>query len=531
MARRHFTVFLLKKDSVATPVDALRPQRPGEPAPLRRELSAAVDIEGTFFLQKPIASEPDWVPLLRPYVLNLPRLERKRASAVLILTVEGQWFAVTFGHGRLLLDPPKLVPDFGLKVVVNSVDADALRGVDAQSLEELSLATSARIGRDVAISSFGIDLERDLVRGMSGLLPADDPFAVKLAGSTALAIDAEMDVPDLPAKCAEALTRFDDVKYKNRFGWMDNIRLVSDPARIASLDHDVDELIAADQTDEFTLALPEAVADEKAARFEFSTSNQRYDDLRWEDYAAEAVAIGALSVERMRRDDRVIAIDANGVQDNQWPVYDCLSVELRQGNEVYVLVSGEWYEVAATTAVRARYYVEQLEQGAPNLIAYQPAFNGEGDYNRALSATYGPGGAALLDQQNVKAGGAQDPVEVADVLELPGRLIHVKRHARSSTLSHLFMQGMTSADLLLTDDTFRANAENKISQLVPGANTAIVANGFNPNNVEIVFAVITGPSGGGRHFLPFFSQLTCERVARQLRARGFSVKLTRVDPS
>jgi uncharacterized protein (TIGR04141 family) len=530
LPRKHFTLFLLNH-SVATADDALRPRRAGESRPLRRELSPAAGINGTLFLQKPTASEPDWVPLLRPYVPNLPNLQRRRASAVLLLLESQRWFAVTFGHGRLLLDPAKLEPNFGLKVVVNSVDADSLRSVDAQSLEELSLATSARIGRGVAISSFGIDLERDIVRGLAGSPPAGDPFAVKLAGSTALAVDAEMDVPDLPDKCARALQLFGATTYKARFGWMDNIRLVSDPAQITDLENEIDLLIAANATDEFILALPEVVADDKASRFEFSTSSTRYDDLRWDDYAAEAVASGALSVAAMRNHHRAIAIDKTGLEDNQWPVYDCLSVELRQGNAVYVLVSGEWYEVAATIAARARGYVEDLEVGAPAFIPYAATYRDEGDYNDALAASFGAGGAVLLDQQNVRAAGAQDVVEVADVLEVPSRLIHVKRHARSSMLSHLFMQGMTSADLLLTDDTFRANAETKINQLAPGVNQAIVANGFNPNNVQIVFAVITAASRGSRHFLPFFSQLTCERVGRQLKARGFDVKLTRVDPA
>jgi uncharacterized protein (TIGR04141 family) len=529
LPRRHFTVFLLN-ESVATAHDALRPRRPGESSPLRRELSPAAGIEGTLFLQRPTASEPEWVPLLRRFVPNLPNLQRRRASAVLVLQEAAHWFAVTFGHGRLLLDPAKLEPNFGLKVVVNSVDADSLRSVDAQSLEELSLSTSARIGRDVAISSFGVDLERELVRGLAGSPPAGDPFAVKLAGSTAVAIDADMDIPDLPSKCAEAFQRFGATTYKARFGWMDNIRRVEDTAKATDLDDEIDALIAANSTDEFILALPEVVADDKASRFEFSTSNTRYDDLRWDDYVAEAVASGGLSVRAMRNLHHVITIDTNGQQDNQWPVYDCLSVELRQGGAVYVLVSGEWYEVAATIAARARTYVEDLEIGAPAFISYSSAFNDEGDYNKALAASFGQGGAVLLDQQNVKAAGAQDAVEVADVLEVPNRLIHVKRHARSSTLSHLFLQGMTSADLLLTDDTFRTNAGSKINQLAPGVNHAIVANGFNPTNVQIVFAVIAAPSRGTRHFLPFFSQLTCERVGRQLKARGFEVKLTRVDP-
>src|SRR5438105_15018305 len=184
---------------------------------------------------------------------------------------------------------------------------------------------------------------------------------------------------------------------------MDNIGLVSDRAKITDLDNEIDALIAANATDEFILALPEVVADDKASRFEFSTSNVRHGDLRWDDYAAQAVASGALSVQVMRARDRVISIDTNGLEDNQWPVYDCLSVELRQGSAVYVLVSGEWYEVSATIAARARLYVEDLEVGAPTFIPYDAAYNDEADYNAALVVSFGAGGAVLLDKKNIRA--------------------------------------------------------------------------------------------------------------------------------
>src|SRR5581483_2643734 len=111
-----------------------------------------------------------------------------------------------------------------------------------------------------------------------------------------------------------------------------------------------------------------------------------------------------LSVRAMRDLHRVIAIDTNGDDDDEWPVFDCLSVELRHGNTVFVLVAGEWYEVAATIADRARSYVDGLGVGAPVLIPYDPAiYAKESDYNIALAQSFGQGGAVLLDQKNIKA--------------------------------------------------------------------------------------------------------------------------------
>ena len=56
------------------------------------------------------------------------------------------------------------------------------------------------------MSTFGLDLELELVRAMSGYLD-DDSFTVNVTGSTALALDAELSFPDIAEKCEEALVR------------------------------------------------------------------------------------------------------------------------------------------------------------------------------------------------------------------------------------------------------------------------------------------------------------------------------------
>jgi uncharacterized protein (TIGR04141 family) len=525
VARQHLTIFLLR-ESVGRPIDALRSLRPGERL-LTRELTDNAGFGGTLFLKKPTPKEPAWVSFIRPYVSSLPKMEARRSSAVLILQAAERWFAITFGHGRLLLDPARVEHDFGLKVVVNSVKPDALRSVDAQSLEEVSLISSFRIGRAVPVSTFGLDLELELVRALSGYLD-DDSFAAKVTGSTALALDAELSLPSIPEKCEEALVRSQADAYKTQFRWIDNVQRVADPERARELEGDLDALLGAGTTESFMLALPRVVPDEQASRFRYSTSDTEYDDLRWDDYVA-TVAGGGISVAAMK-DQQVTTISADGEDSDHWSVYSCLAVEIEHNDEIYVLTGGEWFRVARSIADRARAFVESLEVGAPTFPPYEAADATEGGYNRRLAASVGTG-AACLDAKNVRASGAQDPIEFADVLvAAPPRIVHVKRHSRSSTLSHLFQQGRLSAELLQIDEGFRAAVAAKIAEVAPTFTSPISAStNFRPADFEIVFAVITPPAAGTRHFLPFFSQLSCERVGRELLARGYGVKLARVD--
>ena len=335
----------------------------------------------------------------------------RRSSAVLILQAAERWFAITFGHGRLLLDPARVEQDFGLKAVINSVKPDALRSVDAQSLEEVSLTSSFRIGRAVPMSTFGLDLELELVRALSGHLD-NDSFAVKVTGSTALALDAELSFPGIAEKCEEALVRSQADAYKAQFQWIDNVQRVADPERALELEEDLDALLGAGTTESFMLALPRVVPDEQASRFRYSTS-ETDDDLRWEDYVA-TVAGGGISVAAMKN-QQVTTISADGEDSDHWSVYSCLAVEIEHNAEIYVLTGGEWFRVARSIADRARAFVESLEVGAPTFPPYEAADATEGGYNRRLAASFATG-ATCLDAKNVRASRADDPIEFADVL-------------------------------------------------------------------------------------------------------------------
>jgi uncharacterized protein (TIGR04141 family) len=72
----------------------------------------------------------------------------------------------------------------------------------------------------------------------------------------------------------------------------------------------------------------------------------------------------------------------------------------------------------------------------------------EGEYNyAALTRADWRSSAALLDGRFIRLPG-QYPVEACDILSDRGEFIHVKRKARSSTLSHLWEQAFVSAQLL-----------------------------------------------------------------------------------
>jgi hypothetical protein len=80
--------------------------------------------------------------------------------------------------------------------------------------------------------------------------------------------------------------------------------------------------------------------------------------------------------------------------------------------------------------------------------------------------------------------------------------------SRSATLSHLFSQGVVSAETFLRDATFRQDLAERLrdrgqvnaARLIPAARPAT-------QDWEIVCAVVGCEHGAGPRSLPFFSQL------------------------
>jgi uncharacterized protein (TIGR04141 family) len=523
--RQHLTIFLVK-DSVTDPAEILQTDPSGMTV---LELEPGLELDGELYVKVPSSNEPSWFAFVAPALLDpaaLSSLRNSSVSAVLLIRAAGRIFAVTFGYGRTMLVPEALEARFGLIVVLNAVDPVRLRSVDARTLEEVSLQTRRQLSRGGSIRSFELDLNRDLLRGVAGE-PTKKGFADKLAGSIALAIDTEIDFKDVPAKCGDALTLYRKKTYRRRFPWVDHVQLITDPVQNEELDVALGSELARENYEILYLAAPEIIDYERVDHFRYTGDPTRhFYELDWGDYVS-TIKRGPPTISRLRR-ETVAAYYAGSAQpDYRWSIYRCLVAELRQENSVNILSAGEWFRVETSFARKTLREAKTYEK-PPDPLPPANEDEHEGPYNQRACQSIGAN-AVLMDTRNFRATEGQDLVEFCDIL-LRGRIIHVKRKSASSTLSHLFMQGLVSGELLQTDADFRRAASTDVANRSQQLANAIPATGpFDPAAYEIVFAVITKRPRRNRYFLPFFSQVSFTRVARLLTQRGYGVALVRID--
>src|SRR5690606_24117964 len=132
---------------------------------------------------------------------------------------EGRLFAVTFGHGRFILKPEAFEERFGLLVTLNSVPANALRSIDKRTFVD-DQNSRVQTSQAAAALEFGVNIERDLIRGIVGR-PNQDGLGNKLAGADSLTASIEVEIPEFGTLLRRYLKAFESKEYQRTFPWVD----------------------------------------------------------------------------------------------------------------------------------------------------------------------------------------------------------------------------------------------------------------------------------------------------------------------
>lgn len=470
---------------------------------------------------------PKWARFLQLTEAEKAEVFNNTAFGLLFVKASGRWFAVSFGMGHVKLDPAKIEQDFGLKVVLNTVDPKQLKSADVRTPDENTLSRRSQTSRGSDQTAFAIDVERDIVRGLAGN-PKDTSFAIRVAGSDALSLDRKLELADLPTVCAQAYEYYQKSDYKTNFGWIDQIQHVRDEALIAALDGElaatIDGSLKGTHTNHLHLAYPIIYDPERATYIQYKgfRSREIFPDLHLGGYLAELTRVGKAS---FATDDLIVhtihEVDDEGKDcGDAWKVRDCLVFETEQNGQTYVLSGGRWYKVAKDLVTE----VEAFFQRAPR-ATLPPAFPDENEetYNERIGAI----GEDLLclDRKLIRPAGASSPIEACDFLQRDSCLIHVKDKTSSSRLSHLFAQGTVSARVLKIDGT----ARDQLRGIIAGIEGNVGTNGFQAiipasndlfraESFTVVYAVLVENDDPR---LPFFSLVSFRQAARELEALGY----------
>ncbi len=428
------------------------------------------------------------------------------------------------GHTKLNIDAVE--QDFGLRVVLNSVDPERLRSADVRTPDENTISRRTQTSRGSDQTAFDIDVERDLVRGLAGV-PKNAEFGSNVAGTDSLTLTRSLAIDELPAVCAEVLDVYQRLDYKESFAWVDQIRHERNQSIIDVLN---DKLVqafrkaqAVGSTDSLYLAFPVIYDPEKLAKIAYTgfRSLRIHQDLDIDSFVEDLNARGReFSAEDLVKITVCEVDDRRNQTAGKWKLRDCVVFETQYMGLRYVLSSGRWYKVDADLANEVREFFERASQFP---LPFAEEDEQECEYNERIAHT--DSDLICLDRKLIKPAGARSPIEICDILTRQRHLIHVKDEVSSSKLSHLFNQGTVSAQVLANEACCRDLVNERISIEQQASGKAgfegVIPQSqaeFKRSDFTVVYAVITKAK---RDSLPFFSLVSFRQAARNLEGLGF----------
>lgn len=490
--------------------------------------SKSYDDEGVFYYGESHTNKPRWLTnFFAPSFAESIELFNSSSSGVYLYKIKidkkNHIFALAFGYGWQFLKPGVYDERFGLIAALNIIDAEKLRKIDKKSMISAPKDTSEQLSKAGGIAEFGIDIEQDLLRSVSGVPKDKDTFGKIATGRDALTISVKVDqlkVKELIEKCYE---RYCSKDYKKDFDWVDQIAEVKDPQLLEKLNNSLVENIKNNTFEKTWMAVPEIIEWETTEGFKYSgQANQTiFPDISMKDFLSfikEDITIELL------KNKQVFGIDSlNQTVKFIWTAYQCLYSEVKDDSSgnTFLLTNGKWYQIEKDfTKIIETNYSDLMSNSSVSLPDYN--HKNEGDYNDSLPTT--DSNFISLDRKLINYGGKYNKIEFCDLFSKDKKIIHVKHYGGSSVLSHLFSQGLVSGELMISDSNYR----KKVLEKITDSNFKLLKEKQKPkpSEYEIIYAVIS--SSSKPLDIPFFSKVSLKNAKTRLESFGYKVLLTKI---
>lgn len=461
------------------------------------------------------ARTPRWHAFLVKHLPGGVRLPLSQSSnAFLVLWRKGRVYALSFGTGRFFLNPGVIDDTFGLKTCLNSIDREQIRTIDRETFEAVHRHTREQAGTATNIAGFGMNLDEDLLRAVTGT-PKDPTLGKVLSGREVLHATTNVTLNGLAPVIDAYENRANSTDYRKHFAWADHIQPVPS-ARQDALNRELVERLTAGNIDRTWLVIPRLLLQEDILGFRY---NRKRDDpfpnLHLNDYFATVRPAANVSLEALKR-DRVGVYADDPRPELEWTVYQGLYAEHDDDQTTYLLTNGHWYAISRDFVSKVNAALKRV----PDADITLPDYNGpnEAIYNESLAKTPSPK-KVLFDKKMFQPVGAATPFELCDVYTADKQFLHIKRYGGSSILSHLFGQALVAGETFFDDPAIRA----EFNDTLPTALRRNPDDRPTPGEYQIILGIIS--RSAHRSTLPFFSRVTLRRTSQDLRRIGYDVRL------
>lgn len=450
-------------------------------------------------------------------------------SAVLVTKIQvsgkQKTFAVAFGLGGWhMLKAGCYEERFGLMCTLNLVSPNNLRSLEKSNMGLSPKQSQEQVSQQGEIADFGIDIEQDLIRSVTGKCKNKD-FGSTITGKDSLHVSAKTDLDNVKSMLAKYYTAYESTDYKNDFGWVDYVAEVKDPMLVEQLHILLERQLADQSNDKIWLAVPDVIEWSDVAGFYYHNNRaQVHADLYMKNLREEFESRSLdLTIENLKKLKAYALSASTDRQLRSWRLYNCIYAEITDDDtdKLYMLSNGKWYSIETDFVAQVNQsFAESLATPVIQMVCN--AGESEEDYNKRAAID---SGSVLMDRKMIQHGGGNSKIEFCDLFHADSKVItHVKKYGGSSVISHLFNQGLVSAELMLSDPDFRTKVNAKLPASVRFADTDAKP---QASEYTIVYAIISGSTKPLD--IPFFSKVSLRNAKRRLELIGYNVSVQKID--
>ena len=491
------------------------------------EFMGSVEGVGEIYYVQTESNIPEWLSFLCDALpeeqANIgKKIYTAIAKVVLVVKIctddkNERMFAISWGYGKYLLNDSVVERDFGIKVVLNSLEKNRVRSLESKSFIGPKKTSREQLFINGTIDDFGLNIGKDLVNGITGKCN-DEIFMNKdVKGTDLLQFKSDISIQEMPEMLKKVYEKYTDEAYLEEYEWIDFIKVVKDKDVI----YDLDSLLVnkfGDYSSTMIATFPEIIEWENVIHIKYTGLGKNVKEDIDIAFMREACKKGGELDDLKNKKIEVKYI--NDIESLKFRFYNCLYLEVEYKQLQYCFSDGEWYEISND-------YFSQIENEYNKIKISEIFFpihedgEREDDYNNRfvqLNST----NSLCMDKKTINYGQGHSSIELCDILTRNKEYIHIKKGQTSSGLSHLFNQGLVSSELI-KDAEFIKRANNKIAEQINDTEYLINVE----DNPKIIYGIITTKTVK-RPEIPFFSKIVLVGVEKNLRSRNYDVYIKNI---
>lgn len=327
-----------------------------------------------------------------------------------------------------------------------------------------------------------------------------------------------MDITNIGEFLVKVFNQYKSDKYKENFDWIDQIQDIKSSSEKDKLNNFLIESINKN-SGLFWMAAPELVNWENIRGYKYHRKII-FDDIDINE-VKKSFSTPLTSIEQLKSKQISVISSLDDSKLMSWNALKCIYGECSINEQVYCINAGKWYRINNS-------FVKDVNTEYKSTIISQIDFqertsehHSESEYINDFANNNTK--FIAMDQKNIVYGGGHSKIELCDLISTSQELIHLKPYSGSSTLSHLFNQGVVSAELLISDKNFLKKANDKIREQERGDKFQI----FDARKIKVVFGIISKDTDNLPK-MPFFSKVAFIHAKTRLQAFGLDVNIKNI---